>query len=381
MRVVYIISSLNKTGGAERIITEKSNYLAKRYGYDIHIITLFQDSDTPNSYPLSGLVHQININFPYYTQYKYKYPKRLLIKYRLFKSMQKKLTQTINSIDPDILIGVSYSHAELVCTIPCRAKKIIECHEPRALVASDIFNGSFISRFYIKHYYFHVIEKNADFVVTLTNKDKLQWHKAKRVEVIPNFTSMHITHNSTCKMKRVIAVGRLCGEKGFERLIDIWKAITAKHPDWKLDIFGEGKLKNILLNDIKTKKVNNISLCGTTSNISKEYSTSSICAVTSYYEGFSLVILEAMKHGVPCVAFDCPFGPGSIIKDGSNGYLVEDNDNSLFIERLCQLIENYELRKQFSQNSIERAKQYDIDIIMSKWKCLFENLYKDLYNQ
>ncbi len=372
--------SLRKTGGAERIITEKSNYLANEFGYDIHIITLFQDDNTPNSYPLSELVHQININFPYYTQYNYKYPKRLLIKYRLYKSMKRKLTQTINSIDPDILIGVSYSHADLVCTIPCRAKKIIECHEPRALVSSSFFHGTFISRFYTKHYYFHVIEKNADYVVTLTNKDKLQWHKAKRVEVIPNFSSMHITYNSTCKLKRVIAVGRLSEEKGFERLIDIWKVITAKHPDWKLDIYGEGELKKRLLNDIKTKQVNNITLRGTTSNISKEYSTSSICVVTSYYEGFSIVILEAMKHGVPCVAFDCPFGPESIIKDASTGYLIEDNNNCQFIEKLCRLIENYELRKQFAQNSIERAKQYDIDIIMSKWKCLFENLYKELYS-
>lgn len=77
MKLVYILPSLKKTGGAERIITEKSNYLAKKFGYDIYIITLFQDSNTPSSYPLSELVHQINLNIPYYTQYNYKYPKRL----------------------------------------------------------------------------------------------------------------------------------------------------------------------------------------------------------------------------------------------------------------------------------------------------------------
>lgn len=372
MRVAYILPSLKKTGGAERIITEKSNYLAKKFGYDIYIITLFQDSNTPNSYPLSELVHQINLNIPYYTQYNYKYPKRLFIKYRLFKSMQKKLTQTINSIDPDILIGVSYSHADLVCAIPCRAKKIIECHEPRDLVASSYFNGSFISKFRIKHYYFHVIEKNADLVVTLTNKDKLQWHKAKCVEVIPNFSSMHITHYSTCQMKRVIAVGRLSEEKGFERLIDIWKAVIAKHPDWKLDIFGEGELKNRLINHIKIKQVNNISLCGTTSNISKEYSTSSICVVTSYFEGFSLVILEAMKHGVPCVAFDCPFGPANIIKDGSCGFLIENGNSPMFTNKLSFLMENEDVRHKFSKECLVQAERYNIDIIMRQWQNLFE---------
>ena len=81
-----------------------------------------------------------------------------------------------------------------------------------------------------------------------------------------------------------------------------------------------------------------------------------------------------MRHGVPCVAFDCPFGPGSIINDASCGFLVENGDTKLFAERICRLIEDEELRKHFSKNAIERAKIFDTDIIMNRWKILFEKL-------
>ena len=102
--------------------------------------------------------------------------------------------------------------------------------------------------------------------------------------------------------------------------------------------------------------------------------------MTSYYEGFSLVILEAMMHGVPCVAFDCPNGPRNIIKNQQCGYLIESCNDDLFAERLCHLIEDEQLRKQFSNAAIERAKDFDIDIIMRQWKSLFELLSTDTNN-
>ena len=100
--------------------------------------------------------------------------------------------------------------------------------------------------------------------------------------------------------------------------------ISEKYTDWQLNIFGEGYLKDALNNKIKTSNLNNITLQGSTSNISKDYSTSSICVSTSYLEGFSLALLEAMRHGVPCVAFNCPYGPASIIKNDLCGYLIDN---------------------------------------------------------
>ena len=360
-------------GGAERIIAEKANYLTKHFGYNVYFINLFQDNDTPNLYLLSDSIHQINLGIPYHIQYRYNYPKRLFIKLKILYDMRKKLSYHINLIDPNILIGVSYSQADLVCSIPCNAKKIIECHEPRSLILSNIYCGSFISKLYAKWIYIRNIEKKADMIVTLTKEDKAQWKKAKQVEVIPNFSSMRISQYSTCNKKRVIAVGRLNKEKGFDRLISIWPSINTHFPDWQLDIFGDGIIKDQLTLLINKNNVKNLSLRGATQDISIEYANSSICVITSYFEGFTLVIIEAMKHGVPCVAFDCPNGPRNIIEDGINGFLVEDGNSSLFIERLCSLMENDHLRQQFSEAAKIRANDFNIDIIMGRWKALFES--------
>jgi glycosyltransferase involved in cell wall biosynthesis len=133
-------------------------------------------------------------------------------------------------------------------------------------------------------------------------------------------------------------------------------------------------MKDQLTQQIITNNVQNINLRGAANDISKEYANSSICAVTSYFEGFSLVILEAMKHGVPCVAFDCPNGPRNIIVDRENGFLVEDGNYAQYIEKLCTLIENEQLRQQYSESSKMRAHDFDIDKIMTQWKNLFEEL-------
>ena len=124
-------------------------------------------------------------------------------------------------------------------------------------------------------------------------------------------------------------------------------------------------------------KAKNVFFHNFTPDISLEYASSSICAVTSYYEGFSLVLLEAMKHGVPCVAFDCPFGPRNIINDSYSGFLVDNGDIRICADRLCRLIEDEKLRKLFSKNSLEKSKLYDIDVIMNKWKILYEQLLND----
>ena len=131
---------------------------------------------------------------------------------------------------------------------------------------------------------------------------------------------------------------------------------------------------NTLMALIKIYKAKNLTIHTFTPNISLEYAKSSICAVTSYFEGFSLVILEALRHGVPCVAFDCPFGPRSIISDSSCGFLVENGDIKLFAKRLCLLIENEQLRQDFSKAAIEQAKSFNVDVIMRQWKSLFESL-------
>ena len=131
-----------------------------------------------------------------------------------------------------------------------------------------------------------------------------------------------------------------------------------------MDIFGDGDLRNELTETINREQIKNVVLHGVTKNIEQEYVNSSICVVTSYYEEFSMVILEAMKHGVPCIAFDCPVGPRNLIKDKECGYLVQNGDILMFTEKLNQLMDNDKLRAQFSKGCLEQAKLYDTDKIM-----------------
>jgi glycosyltransferase involved in cell wall biosynthesis len=252
----------------------------------------------------------------------------------------------------------------------------VESHEARIFTMSDRgLSRSLLSRLFMRYYkkrYFRRVERQADVVVTLTKGDALEWRQAKRVEVIPNFTVMKVSRLSDVTTKRVIAVGRLEWQKGFDRLIDVWQLVGKKHPDWTLDIFGSGTLEGDLQQLIQAKGLKNISLHPFTPNIADEYVQSSIFALSSRFEGFGLVLLEAMQAGLPCVTFDCPFGPSDVVADGESGFVVPDGDVARFANRLCQLIEDEELRHQFSTASVARARLFDVDVVMKQWKELLE---------
>lgn len=380
MKITYVIDSLASKGGAERILSEKMNYLVAHYNYDVYVVTCYQDPKiTPNAYYLSEHVKQINLAIPYYSHYHYKYPKRLWKKFSLLKNLTKELRGTIQQIDPDILIGLGYFRADTICKIKCRAAKVIESHQARSFTLTSLgLHRSHVTKTYMgffRYIYFKTIEKKADAVVTLTSGDALEWRKSRRVIVIPNFTMMQSKaedYHSDCK--RIISVGRLEWQKGYDRLIKIWKIVTIKHPDWELAIFGSGSLESEILSSIKSAGLNNVTIHPFTPDINKEYTNSSIFVLSSYFEGFPLVLIEALQHGLPCVAFDCPFGPKDVIDNGQCGYIIKENDIPQFAEKLSELIESQELRNSFSKTAKKKAGIYNIDSIMRAWKELFESL-------
>lgn len=379
MKIVFITESLVPVGGTEKILTEKANYLADSFNYDVTIITCTQPNNQPNAFPLSKNVKQVNLCVHYYRQYHYSYPKRFWIKRNTDKELKKKITISIQQLTPDCIISTVGFRADIICTLKCKAAKIIECHEARYFVKADIDRcRSFFSHIYMDFYqrkkYLRTVEKKADVVVTLTDGDKHLWRKAKRVEVIPNFSTMHVSQYSDYKSKRIIAVGRLSPEKGYERLLEIWGLIWHVYPDWSLDIFGEGKLRDKLNTTIRKKGLKNIYIHNATPNISQEYAKSSIYVMTSHLEGFGLALLEALKHGIPCIAFDCPFGPSNLIKENQCGYLIEDGNIPRFVEKLSSLMRNENTRKSFSSEAIERAKVYSVESVMNCWKQLFESI-------
>ena len=379
MRIVYVTETMVSSGGTEKMLSEKASYLVDVFGYDVTIISCTQIAGQANTFPLSQNVKQINLAIPYYRQYHYGYPKRLLVKWETNQALKKLLTKTIHQIDPDIVIGVARFAADIVTTIKCRAKKIIECHEARPFIMADMEgNRALVSRLYtnliLKKRYFRMIERHADVVVTLTEGDSHLWKKARHLEVIPNFSTMAVSRMADYKNKRVIAVGRLSAEKGYDRLLKIWKRVSPQHQDWSLEFFGDGKLHHMLTNMIHDLQLLNVTINPPTPHISEEYSKSAICVMTSHFEGFPLVLLEAIRHGLPCIAFDCPFGPASIIKDGICGYLIEENSIEQYAQKLSLLMDQEDIWKSLSKEAIKRGEDFSVETVMNRWRQLFEDL-------
>ncbi len=379
MKIVYIIDSLSQKGGAERILSEKMSYLAEKYGYDVTVVTCYQFEGMRNTYPLSKLVKQRDLIIRSYRQYRYHYPMRLWVKWKYHKLLHKRLQETIDELQPDILVGLTYILADAVLALKTTAKRVIESHEARPFTMSWLQhdNSSWLSKTYkrfTKDLYLHTIERKADAIVTLSNGDAYEWRKARRVEVIPNFSQMKVTALSDGMAKRVIVVGRLDWQKGYDKLLDIWQKVSQRHPDWQLDIYGEGPWEDQLITTIIHQNLRHVAIHPFTPHISEEYAKSSLCLLTSRFEGFSLVLLEAMMHGLPCVTFNCPYGPSDLVDDGENGYVVTNRDNDGFAEKVCYLIEHPEIRAQFSKAAIKKAGNYDMEKTMEKWKSLFESL-------
>ncbi|HAT1515904.1 TPA: glycosyltransferase family 4 protein, partial [Morganella morganii] len=179
---------------------------------------------------------------------------------------------------------------------------------------------------------------------------------------------------SNVKNKRIIAVGRLEYQKGFDLLINILNTPKFKESGWALDIFGTGSQKNKLQEIITSNNIGNIFLKGNSQDIKAEMLGSDFLVLSSRFEGFPMVLAEAMECGLPCISFDCPNGPSDIIKNGENGFLIDMNNNSLFFEKIILLIESYDLRKELSVNAKKSIKSLTLESITKSWINLLSGL-------
>ncbi len=376
-KILYIYGGLYSPNGMSAIISQKVNYLAEHTDNELYIV-LTEHPEKPRFYQLSEKVHckLITINFddmdtmPLYKKLLYYF-----IKQRKFK---KKLSEYMMALKPDVTVSITRREINFINDIKDGSKKIAEIHFARTFYRQ--FNKKYlpklinqlISRFWINSLLRNL--KKLDRFVVLTHEDSYNWPELNNVVVIPNFSSKIPSKKSNCLTKRVVAAGRYSFQKGFDMLIDAWVIVHQQHPDWTLNIYGAGN------NDIYQKMANEKGLSDTlrcnsaVPNVFDVYSDSSIYALSSRYEGFGLVTIEAMSTGLPVVAFACPCGPRDIIKEGVNGLLVENGNIKQFAEKLCFLIENEELRINMGKNAVAMASLYKKEVIMQKWKDLFETL-------
>lgn len=382
MRIVYIYDAIARIGGIERVFVEKMNYLAEVYNYDVFLITSSQGGH-PYSFSLSPQIIHFDISVPLHNQYKYKHFTRLWKRLQLEQTFDQQLQLKIKEINPDIIVGTSNFKPDAICQLDCNAKKIIESHCSRSYTGiNDGINRNMLMQWLhelqIKQAY-KLIENRCDAVVVLTQKDFTEWGKAKKVQIIPNMTQIVSSDNGIKKKtNHIISVGRLAYQKGFDRLINAWNIVKQKHPSWFLDIYGDnGVLKPEIERQIKELNlVNEIVIHSPTNEITRKYQESEFYVMSSRYEGWGLVLVEAMSCGIPCVAFDCPYGPSDIIEHGKNGLLVENGDVQGLADAICWMIEHEEERKQMGLVAKETSRRFAPEVIMKQWDELFKELIK-----
>ena len=373
MKIAYCTPSLYIPGGVERVLTTKANYLADVAGYDIYII-LTDGKEKAPYYPLSKKIHIINLDINFEELWSLSFVKKgitYLKKQRIFK---KRLSKVLCDIKPDITISLLRREINFLCDIKDGSKKVGEMHINRLNYRNfEAGDANFIKKIFEQYWMYSLIKqlKRLDCFIVLSEEDKRNWKELDNVIVIPNpLPPVTISQTSTTENKKVIAVGRYVYQKGFDLLVEAWKTVAEKHPNWHLYIYGRGDKNNY-------KTVNNCHFEDAVENINDKYAESSIFVLSSRFEGFGMVIIEAMKCGVPAVSFACPCGPKDIITDGKDGFLVNNGNTKQLAERICYLIEHEEERKEMGKNAIETAKKYDINEIGKRWKELFENIVSE----
>lgn len=378
MRIVYVTDALAVWGGMERVLADKMNVLAGQYGCEVTLLSTNQ-GEHKLTYELHRNVRHIDLGVRLQQEYQYRGLRKILKKRELKQILKNRIKRAIENLKPDVVVCVKLDFVPVLADLKGDIRLVVESH---TLCHSEKMDEvGLLRRLYIWSLKRSI--RKAGAVVALTEGDANDWKDYNdNVHVIPNVVHLNDQGDRSLipflgkDIKRpvpLIYVGRFSKQKDIDSLLRIWAIIHQQYPDWRLDIYGEGELKEHYLSIIHKMNAN-INVYEPTADIMEVYREHSILLLTSLYEPFGLVLPEAMSCGLPVVAFDCPFGPADIITDGVDGYLIEDRDVELFAQRVGQLISDYDLRVKMGKAGIASSKRYQASRIMPQWIQLFEQL-------
>lgn len=372
MKLLYFVNSLTNSGGIERILVDKVNYLAglPNVPYDIHVAYYGRKSDKLfyRLHP-SVTLHPINI-----MDSTSSFSKKIMVISVLYRYIK----QIVREVSPDVIINENMRLTSYI--LPFTFKNI-----PRIYVIHFSYDGLKImdkeafpnplKRYFLMWLRTSLLKRYDKFIV-LTEHDKQMWN-APSVEVIPNFTNVHSTDISRLSSKKAICVGRLEYQKDMSMLIRAWRLVVEKEMEWTLDIWGQGSEYSDLKDLIKELELeHNVFLRGVTDDVTKEYEKASLFVLASRYEGFALVLLEAMSMGLPCISFDIS-GCNNVIDDGTNGLLAKKRSEKVLAETILHYIDMDKEQKIAMQNhAIATEVRYHKDAVMKQWIKLFDSLTK-----
>ena len=362
IRIAYIAEGLWHAAGMERVLSLRVNAMCGEL--DITFITL-DDGCRPDIFPLDARIERVHLN----------------VKTR--QACQVALQTYFDAHPQDIVVSTGGMESFVLHKICPSSKKIYEFHF--SFNISWVWLGQ-----YRRGLGLHVaawlqtlrrlwLARKYDRVVVLNQTDSKKWKRfVPQITFIYNPLTIEPVKMSTCEQLKVIAVGRLHYQKGFDYLIEAWAQVTKLFPQWQLEIYGEGELRKALQRQIDDAQLTQVvTLKGKTHDIMSKYTDASLFVLSSRDEAFGLVITEAEACGLPVVAFDCPSAPHELVHDGENGFVVPMGNTEVLASRICQLLANPQLRKAFGQRSVAVASQFSMSSIRKQWM----NLYQSLLNQ
>lgn len=377
---ITIIALHLSYGGVEKAILELANYLSENY--DVEIISTYKI----NELPAFSVSNKIKIKYLLKDKPNKKEFQEALKGLKLIKIIKEglksinilykrrsTLIKELKIIKTDVIISTRAFHNKMVGKyINDDILKIAwehNHHQNNKKYIRKVINS-------VKYFDYFVV----------VSKELQRFYEKKVIPkciYIPNSIKIekNFAHNP---QKKLIAVGRLEPEKGFLDLIDIFKVFNDIYPDFKLIIVGDGSQKKILEERIVKYKIEKkIKIMGFLSpkNVHKELNTAMLYLMTSYTESFGIVLIEAMAHSIPCLAFDSANGAKEIIKNNYNGYLIKNRNQKQYIEALIELIENEELYNYYSLNANKTSNLFSSDKINKKWIKLVESKMPVCYNR
>jgi glycosyltransferase involved in cell wall biosynthesis len=373
MKIVYCIAGTYNSGGMERVLSDKANWLSN-HGYDVVIVTTDQKGRRP-FFTLDNSISCFDLGINYAENNGKSFFNKLIhYPIKQFKH-KKRLTKLLKSLHSDVVVCMFNNDASFVYKINDGSRKVLEIHFSKFKKLQYGRKGlwKLVDEWRTKRD--EKIVKCYDKFVVLTREDNLYWGLLPNIKVIPNARTFETEEIATLENKQILAVGRLVEQKGFDRLIDIWYEVCMRTKGWRLDIVGDGALRKILQRKINEYGIEaRTSIVRSTDDIKSYYLNSSIVVMTSRYEGLPMVLLEAQAFGLPIVSFECKCGPQDIITDSVDGFLIPENDNKLFTQKLVGLMNDDILLKSMGRQAIVSSERFSRDAIMKEWTNLFDAL-------
>ncbi len=365
MKILYVTDQVYLHGGAEKILIQKLNYWADVLGHETILVTTNQKGQKPFT-AISGKVRMHDLQIPY-TEGTFYSRANLELLPKHFRSLKK----IIAEIAPDAVFVLSQTLPRFITPFAAgNVPTFYELHTSyygfelgrRNLKGFGLMKSKLISaigRF---------AESKYTRIVYL-NQWEFDHYKRSNAVIIPNFFDP-VPEMDLPREKRVISLGRLSFQKGYDLLIEAWKLADDRLEGWSCDIYGNGDDAEKLRARIAQHHFRNlITVHAAIDDINTALATSSVYAMSSRFETFPMVLLEAMSHKLPIVAFDCPTGPRSIMSE-NDGIIVQPGDVSGFADALVTLCRESGLREKMGQNGFENVKRFSPASVMAMWEKL-----------